>query len=163
MLHVCVPLHLHNDLFWGKSFERGVAAETTVLMDRCPVKISANAKTNGLLYMQHIQRMGKDWWSLSLGSRLHAAHRFLRKYAALIFTILSNITFHWKDIVMRMNMSVTQALVIQSCVVRAAVDFFSFWKCLMCSDLCVVIVLALDFITLNTDNIIHFTWWKLCF
>lgn len=58
-----------------------------VLMDRCPVKISGTAKTNGLLYMQHIQRMEKDWWSLSLRSRLHAAHRFLRKYAALIFTI----------------------------------------------------------------------------
>lgn len=58
-----------------------------VLMDRCPVKISDYAKTNGLLYMQHIQRMEKDWWGLSLASRLHAAHRFLSKYAALIFTI----------------------------------------------------------------------------
>lgn len=34
-------------------------AETMVLMDRCPLKISGKAKTNGLLYMQHIQRMEK--------------------------------------------------------------------------------------------------------
>lgn len=86
--HMHFIIHLHNDLFPGKSFEKGTRAETLVLMDRCPVKISANAKTNGLLYMQHIERMERDWCSLSLRSlSLHAAHRFLRKYAALIFTI----------------------------------------------------------------------------
>lgn len=33
-------------------------------MDRCPLKISEKAKTNGLLYIQHIQKMEKGLESL---------------------------------------------------------------------------------------------------
>lgn len=59
--------YIYNTVYLqGKSLEKWVPSESMVLMDRCPVQISGSAKTNGLLYMQHIQRMGKDWWSLSL-------------------------------------------------------------------------------------------------
>lgn len=56
-----------------------------VLMDRCPLKISGKAKTNGLLYMQHIQRMEKG-----LGELKRLKHpcmrRSLHKYTAFIST-----------------------------------------------------------------------------